>query len=277
MGNRFRTLARPRQLASLAVFAALAGLAPSGDSSDAAQRRSDSSVRRVWPVALTGLRGVAPIFCETVGCGKGTTATSAFYPEMLYPYPTVARNGDLYLIDSGNPSEPLRVIGLDGRIKRVVRVPGGVSRMALSATKRIAVVGDGNVIREISPTGSTRIVAGDHPSNAMTQAGPEACTCGDGGPARKALLLDVSSMAYDPQGRIVLADSTTTGFAGSRRTTPSTQSSAQGHLARLRRQTLLARLLDQARARQRSIAQSTSRSHPTERSGLRSNASSKTP
>ena len=42
----------------------------------------------------------------------------------------------------------------------------------------------------------------------MTQAGPEDCKCGDGGPAREARLLDVSSIAYDPQGRIVLADST---------------------------------------------------------------------
>ena len=172
------------------------------------QSASAAGDRALWPVALTGLRDLSPVFCRPRACGVGAVATSALYPTMVFPYPHLGPRNEIYVSDNGNPGQPIRVIGLNGRIERVVRVPGGVSRLAVSATGKIAVNGDGNVIREVSPTGSTRIVAGDHPSNAMTQAGPEDCACGDGGPARKALLLDVSSIAYDSQGRIVLADST---------------------------------------------------------------------
>ena len=163
-----------------------------------------SAERRVWPVALTGLTQIAPVFCETKSCGVGSTATSALYPEMLYPYPTIAANGDLYLVDYGNPSEPLRVVGTNGRIKRVVRVPGGVSSIALAKDGRIAARGDDDVIREISPSGKIRPIAGDL---AGDKSGPlEDCVCGDGGPARQANLADVSSVAYDPEGRLVIAD-----------------------------------------------------------------------
>ena len=61
---------------------------------------SQGAERRVWPVALTGLARIAPVFCETKGCGVGSTATSALYPEMLYPYPAVAANGDLAALTS---------------------------------------------------------------------------------------------------------------------------------------------------------------------------------
>lgn len=73
------TRLRTPAIAALAVIATLAGLVASSGSSVAAQRRSDSTIRRVWPVALTGLRELAPLFCETAGCGVGSTATSAFY------------------------------------------------------------------------------------------------------------------------------------------------------------------------------------------------------
>ena len=160
--------------------------------------------RRVWPVALTGLAQIAPVFCETTGCGVGSTATSALYPDMLYPYPTIAANGDLYLVDYGNASEPLRVVGTDGRINRVIRVPGGVSSIAVARDGRIAARGDDDVIREISPNGKIRPIAGDLVGD---KSGPlEDCACGDGGPARKANLADVSSLAYDPLGRLVIAD-----------------------------------------------------------------------
>ena len=206
MGSLRRTLARLRLLATLAVTVVLAGiLTSSGAVGSAAGSRADSTTRRVWPVALTGLPEVAPVFCETRHCGVGSTATSARYPGMLYPYPTIAANGDLYLVDYGYGSSPLRVIGLDGRVKRVRSVPGGVSTIALAKDGRIATRGDDDVIREISRSGKIRPIAGDLVTDKSGSL--EDCVCGDGGPARKANLAGVSSLAYDPQGRLVIADS----------------------------------------------------------------------
>ena len=207
MGFLFRTLARPRPLASLAVLAALASLAPSGDSSDAAQRRSDSTIRRVWPVALTGLRELAPLFCETAGCGVGSTATSAFYRGTSIPSVKVGPHGDLYLADVYG-SQPIRVVGVAGRIKRVIRPRAPVSRLAVASDGTIAYSDreTPTVMREISPAGRERIVAGDHGTKEDTVG--DYCKCGDGGPARRARFVDVNDVAFDPQERLVIADTT---------------------------------------------------------------------
>ena len=206
MGSLRRTLARQRLLATVAVTVVLAGiLTTSGAVGSAAANRADSATRRVWPVALTGLPEIAPVFCETRHCGVGSTATSARYPGMLYPNPTIAATGDLYLVDFGYGSSPLRVIGLDGRVTRVRSVPGGVSTIVLAKDGRIATLGDDDVIREIIPSGKIRPIAGDLITDKSGSL--EDCGCGDGGPARKANLADVSSLAYDPQGRLMIADS----------------------------------------------------------------------
>ena len=188
----------------LAGILTASGLAASVPRSRSDSARSDSATHRIWPVALTGLPEFAPFFCETTHCRVGSTATSARYPGMLYPYPTIAPNGDLYLVDYGYASSPLRVIGVDGRVKRVRSVPGGVSTIALARDGRIATRGDDDVIREISASGKIRPIAGDL---IRKKSGTlEDCRCGDGGPARKADLADVSSLAYDAQGRLVIAD-----------------------------------------------------------------------
>ena len=200
-----RTLALLRQLACVAVLAALPGIATAGDASEAAQRRSDSSIRRVWPVALTGLREVAPIFCETAGCGVGSTATSASYRGTSLPFIRIGPHGDIYLADSYG-SQPIRVVGVDGRIKRVIRPRVPVGRLAVASDDRIAYSDRATptVIREISPSGHERIVAGDHATSADTYG--DYCKCGDGGSARRARLVDVNDIAFDPQGRLVIAD-----------------------------------------------------------------------
>ena len=199
------TRLRTPAVATLAVIATLAGLIASGRSSDAAQRRSESTIRRVWPVALTGLRELSPLFCETAGCGVGSSATSASYRGTSLPFVRVGANGDLYLADVYG-SQPIRVIGLDGRIKRVIRTRVPVGRLAIASDGTIA-YSDRNTptaIHEISPTGRERIIAGDHAHG--NDKGDRYCKCGDGGPARSAKFVDVNDILFDPRQRLVIAD-----------------------------------------------------------------------
>ena len=129
-----RTHARPRWLACIAALAALAGVAPAGDFSDAAQRLSHASIRRVWPVALTGLVNTRSRFCRLGAvCGVGDLATAidangGGSPSVYY------RDGLLYVWFVGGPERAILVVDRAGRVVRTVRGRTGSSTSRSIAT-----------------------------------------------------------------------------------------------------------------------------------------------
>jgi hypothetical protein len=178
-------------------------------------RLSASRVQRVWAAAMTGLGAVpAPAFCRTAGCGVGDIATDlparAMGTRMLV---TTDPQGRVWVHDSTYYSNrPAYRIGLDGRIDRVLNVPGGAHVLAAASDGTVYVA------TEIDPASDTdRIFKVDAAGHATWFAGraerqgedPVSCVqdnCGDGGPALEARFEGIGDMVVDARGDLLIAD-----------------------------------------------------------------------
>jgi hypothetical protein len=177
--------------------------------------RAGTPVRRVWAAALTGVGMSQPAFCRTAACGVGDIGTDL--PGTAFGWLGLSTDpqGRLWVYDRADYSRaPAYRVGLDGRIDRVLSVPGGAHVVAAApdgtiyAASEIDSSDDDARIFEIDPSGHRTWLAGElgHQNIESDLADCVAQKCGDGGPPRQARFTGVSQLLVDAHGDLLIAD-----------------------------------------------------------------------
>lgn len=171
------------------------------------------SAPTIWTVAGTGGACAAAPQC---GDGGPATGASVGFPEAV----ALGPGGELLIADLADnevrklsPDGTITVVAGDGTpcLSAPACGDGGPATSAqLNAPTGVAVDAHGNVfiadagdeeIREVSPTGTITRLAGTGGECA------DPASCGDGGPARSALLASPDGVAVDRHGDVFIADS----------------------------------------------------------------------
>jgi NHL repeat-containing protein len=194
---------------------------------------SDNEIRKVTPAGLiTTIAGTGTACSTAPACGDGGPATSARlnFPEGV----VIDSSGNLYIADftdhevrKVSPSGTITTVAGDGAICTTVPAcgDGGSATRAQISPAAIALDSSGSVyiadsgvseVRKVTPAGVIAGVAGD--GTQCANAGHATPSCGDGGPATRAQLLQPAGVAIDASGNLDIAD---TGDNEIRRVSPS--------------------------------------------------------